>query len=84
MMKCFACDKPLKHRWFLAATMDGQRVFVGSECWRKVMNWRYFGYYPPKGGPKIRPLELESVLFCKSHGAVKCTACGYDAVKQVK
>lgn len=55
MNKCFACDKPLKGVWHLAATRDGQVAYVGPECRRKITE---AGYQPPKGGPKLYPAKV--------------------------
>lgn len=56
MNKCFACDKPLKGVWHLADTRDGQVVYVGSECAKRINEQ---GYQPPKGGPKLYPAKAK-------------------------
>lgn len=65
--RCFACDHKInnpndsKHRPYLAYTSDGQRVYVGRECFHSILYWNdRGGYYPPKGGPPLfakRPIE---------------------------
>lgn len=54
--KCFACDRKIrKSGGYVAHTLDGQNVSVGSECAKQVYICKGFemGYQPPKGGPKI-------------------------------
>lgn len=35
--KCFACNRKLKDgKSFLVDTRDDQKVFVGSDCYRKI------------------------------------------------
>ncbi len=51
--KCFACDKPLGKNPKLVDTRDGQMVFVGSDCARKVKEAGESGYQPPLGGPRL-------------------------------
>ena len=48
--KCFACDRKLGKNPHVAVTSDGQRVYVGSECFKKLDGC---GYQPPLGGPKL-------------------------------
>ena len=48
--KCFACDKRVGKNPHVAVTSDGQRVYVGSECFKKLDG---YGYQPPLGGPKL-------------------------------
>ena len=50
--KCFACDKKLKVP-YLVQTEDGQKVFVGPECFKRVAVAGKRGYQPPLGGPKL-------------------------------
>ena len=50
MRRCFACDKPLKPNPHVAVTLDGQIVYVGSECYKRIGK---DGFQPPSGGPKI-------------------------------
>lgn len=51
---CFVCGKALpaggRH---LADTRDGQTVFVGPECFRKIVKAGDGGYQPEKGGPRL-------------------------------
>lgn len=53
--KCFACDRPLGRlgpEW-MADTRDGQLVYVGRECFRKIKGAGALGWQPPKGGPRL-------------------------------
>ncbi len=64
MDKCFACDRPLKsdadrHH---ADTRDGQIVFIGSECLKKIRAAEDDGYQPPKGGPRLWLTEHANYL----------------------
>lgn len=56
MDKCFACGKRLGKTPALVDTRDGQRVFVGRECYKLVRDAGENGYQPPLGGPKLYPL----------------------------
>lgn len=51
--KCFACDRRLGNKPMTVATSDGQRVLVGSDCLRRIVDAGADGYQPPKGGPKL-------------------------------
>ncbi|WP_187084021.1 hypothetical protein [Ramlibacter albus] len=52
--RCFACDRVIRDRNPLRAdTRDAQLVFVGSDCYRKIVNADDDGYQPPKGGPRL-------------------------------
>jgi hypothetical protein len=55
MIKCFACDKTIGvgGRVRAVSTRDGQTVYVGPECFRKVKNAEGDGYAPPQGGPRL-------------------------------
>lgn len=55
MGKCFACDKKFISPYAQAVTIDGQVVFVGPECWRKIVKaWKQgTAYQPPLGGPTL-------------------------------
>jgi hypothetical protein len=55
--RCFACGRPLD-KWEQVTTMDGQLVYVGMECYRKIKRGirdmkTYKGYQPPRGGPRL-------------------------------
>lgn len=55
--RCFACDRVIRRRDPLRAdTRDGQWVFVGTECYRHILNGGTFGYQPSKGGPRLFPM----------------------------
>jgi hypothetical protein len=55
--RCFACARPLSDRrtdFPTVLTEDGaQRVFVGNDCFAKVLEARGDGYQPPLGGPRL-------------------------------
>lgn len=58
--KCFACDKALKSESpLLVDTRDGQKVFVGPDCYKKICLAGEKGYQPPLGGPPLYPIEQE-------------------------
>lgn len=54
---CFACGKQIKLddecEPACADTRDGQIVYVGPECWRKIQKADTLGYQPSKGGPRL-------------------------------
>ena len=58
--KCFACGLKFRrnthglivfHPW--AITIDGQRVYVGADCHKRIVACGVDGYQPPKGGPRL-------------------------------
>lgn len=68
--KCFACGRKFRRNsWgFIvfhaeALTIDGQRVFVGHECAKKIAETKHAGFRPPfyyqdgrrlgPGGPRL-------------------------------
>lgn len=51
--KCFSCNKPLHRARIIAVTTDGQTVYVGPDCYRKIIEAGTAGYQPPLGGPKL-------------------------------
>lgn len=51
--RCFACGRILGRNPALVDTRDGQTVFVGTECFKKVQAAGEDGYQPPKGGPRL-------------------------------
>ena len=55
MDKCFACNN--KRASHAAVTSDGQLVFVGSECIKKIRAAGTVGYQPPLGGPVLFLVE---------------------------
>ena len=57
--RCFACDRLLGRRPAVVDTLEDQRVYIGRECYKKVLNAGKLGYQPPKGGPKLYPLTPE-------------------------
>jgi hypothetical protein len=55
--RCFACDRLIHRKDPLAAdTRDGQEVFIGAECAKKIAAAGEAGWQPPKGGPRLYPL----------------------------
>lgn len=59
MLNCFACGKAIKSSTTanLVDTRDAQTVFVGPDCYKKVVTAGEQGYQSPKGGPKLYPLK---------------------------
>jgi hypothetical protein len=58
--KCFACGRPFRQNSYgrivfhpEALTLDGQRVFVGYDCAKKINSAGADGYQPPRGGPRL-------------------------------
>jgi hypothetical protein len=51
--KCFACGRPLGRSPALVDTRDGQKVFVGRSCARRIEKAGDAGYEPPTGGPTL-------------------------------
>lgn len=51
--RCFACDKPLKSLKIheVQVLTEDTIVWVGPDCYKKVINAGKEGYKPPKGGP---------------------------------
>ena len=55
--RCFACDRIIREeKPAIADTRDGQGVYVGNECLKKILRAGESGYQPPKGGPKLYPM----------------------------
>jgi len=55
--KCFACDRSLPKHRKLVDTRDAQTVYVGPECYKKIVQAGAAGYQPPLGGPRLYLLE---------------------------
>jgi hypothetical protein len=52
--RCYACNKPLKKASpRIVLTSDGQPVYVGPDCGRKIDMAGSDGYQPPLGGPRL-------------------------------
>lgn len=51
--KCFACDRKLGASPALVTTLDGQKVFVGRECFKMIQNAGADGFQPLAGGPRL-------------------------------
>lgn len=50
---CFACEAPMLNGGKLVDTRDGQSVFVGSECYKRIQEVGGSGWQPLKGGPRL-------------------------------
>lgn len=55
--QCFACGRKLGQKPYLADTRDSQTVYVGVECAKHIKRAGDEGWQPPKGGPKLYPLN---------------------------
>ncbi len=55
--KCFACDKRLGKKPALVTCADEQTVYVGSECYKRIVAGGIAGYKPVDGGPRLYTLE---------------------------
>lgn len=58
--KCFACGRSFRENSYgrvvfhpVALTIDGQCVFVGHDCHRKICAAGHTGYQPSLGGPRL-------------------------------
>lgn len=52
--RCFACGRVITAEPPpMADTRDGQLVYVGPECMRRIVTAGDEGYQPPKGGPRL-------------------------------
>lgn len=54
--KCFACDKVLGANPKLVRCIDEQTVYVGSECYKKIIKSPN-GYQPSLGGPRLYEIK---------------------------
>lgn len=54
--RCYACDRMLGCNPARVMNEDSQIVFVGLECWKRVLEAGAMGYQPPKGGPRLYPM----------------------------
>lgn len=55
--RCFACGRVLGSAPKLVDTRDGQRVYVGKECFKKLVVSGVAGWQPTKGGPRLFLVE---------------------------
>jgi hypothetical protein len=55
--KCFSCEKTITGKTNLVTTMDGETVFVGPICYKKIVESGELGYQPPLGGPRLYLLK---------------------------
>lgn len=67
--KCFACDRHLGASPASVTTADGQKVFVGRECYKQIVAAGYPGWQPPFGGPRL--YLLDGILHDESEGKPK-------------
>jgi len=51
--KCYACDKPIGNIATEVDTRNSQKIYVGSDCFKKIKQAGDKGWQPPKGGPKL-------------------------------
>lgn len=58
--KCYACGKKFRKNSYgrivfhpEVLTVDGQRQFVGHDCYRRVINAGVDGWQSPRGGPRL-------------------------------
>jgi hypothetical protein len=59
--RCFACGRRLGERTPRSAdTRDGQWVYVGSECAKYIEAAGEDGWQPPRGGPRLFRMGLET------------------------
>ena len=62
MLKCFACDKPIRSSAIREAdTRDAQIVQVGPDCLKRIQRAGQAGYQPRLGGPRLYPLTSPTV-----------------------
>lgn len=50
---CFACGRKLRGTPRLVDTRDDQLVYVGPDCYKKIMAAEPGGYQPARGGPRL-------------------------------
>jgi len=50
---CFACGRLIYREMFRVCTSDGQRPFVGADCYLKVVRAKDAGFQPSAGGPRM-------------------------------
>lgn len=58
--QCFACGRQFRKNGHgrivfhpTALTIDGQRPFVGHDCFRRITDAGIDGWQPPQGGPRL-------------------------------
>ncbi len=58
--RCYACARAFRKNGYgrivfhpEVLTIDGQRQFVGYDCYAKVVAAGRVGYQPPLGGPRL-------------------------------
>lgn len=59
--KCFACDRPLgKNPQLVQSAVDDQTMYVGSDCFKRVLASGDEGYQPPLGGPRLKVIPVSN------------------------
>lgn len=66
--RCYACGKLLGTRPRLVDTREDQTVYVGPECFKRIVTAGDCGYQPPKGGPRLYLLTPERIRYFKEKG----------------
>ncbi len=54
--KCYACGRAFRlgrADFLTVLTSDGQAVYVGDDCWKRITASGTAGYQPPLGGPRL-------------------------------
>jgi hypothetical protein len=55
--KCFACDKRLgANPKLVQSAVDSQTMYVGSDCYKRILAAGEAGYQPPLGGPRLKAI----------------------------
>jgi hypothetical protein len=58
MVKCFACDKKLGlNPKLVQSAVDEQTMYVGSDCYKRILAAGEAGYQPPLGGPRLKVIS---------------------------
>lgn len=60
--RCYACDMMLSEKRPLRlvnVAREDQNVEVGPECFKRVKAAGANGWQPPKGGPRLYPVEFD-------------------------
>lgn len=65
MDRCFACGHKLGSVPKLVDTRDGQKVYVGSDCYKRIFRADPAGYQPPRGGPRLFLIQCCGSEPCK-------------------
>lgn len=63
---CFACGRSIRSTLRAAHTIDGQSIYVGSDCYKRISQMGIHGYQPPLGGPRLFT-TMEPLCKCDDH-----------------